>query len=75
MATTQVQVRIPKEMVEEIDRWISEGKFTSRSEAIKTIVALYNERERTRRFYQSLLKRSDEAKKNSSSLLNPEEAS
>ncbi len=74
MATTQVQVRIPKEMVEEIDRWISEGKFTSRSEAIKTIVALYNERERTRRFYQTLLKRSEEARKNPESLLPLDEA-
>ncbi len=75
MATTQVQVRIPKEMVEEIDRWISEGKFSNRSEAIKTIVALYNERERTRKFYQMLLKRGDEARKNPESLLPLEEAS
>ncbi len=74
MATTQVQVRIPKEMVEEIDRWISEGKFSNRSEAIKTIVALYNDRERTRKFYQLLLKRSDEARKNPDSLLPLEEA-
>lgn len=62
MATTQVQVRIPQELVEELDRWISEGRFSSRSEAIKTIVALYNEREHTRKFYQTLLKRSDEAR-------------
>ncbi len=75
MATTQVQVRIPKEMVDEIDRWISEGKFTSRSEAIKTIVALYNERERTRKFYQTLLKRSEEARKSPESLLPFDEAS
>ncbi|TLX93312.1 MAG: hypothetical protein E6K96_09595 [Thaumarchaeota archaeon] len=42
MATTQVQVRIPGELVKEIDSWISEGRFASRSEAIKTIVALYD---------------------------------
>ncbi len=75
MATTQVQVRIPQELVQEIDRWISEGKFSSRSEAIKTIVALYNEKERTRKFYQTLLKRSDEARKNPESLVPLEEIS
>jgi len=73
MATTQVQVRIPQELVEELDRWISEGRFSSRSEAIKTIVALYNEREHTRKFYQTLLKRSDEARRHPASLIPLEE--
>jgi len=59
---TQVQVRMPEKIVKEIDRWIAEGRFASRSEAIKTIVALYQERERTRQFYTMLLKRSKEAK-------------
>jgi len=59
---TQVQVRMPEKIVKEIDRWISEGRFASRSEAIKTIVALYQERERTRQFYTMLLKRSREAR-------------
>jgi len=58
---TQVQVRMPEKIVKEIDRWIAEGRFASRSEAIKTIVALYQERERTRQFYTMLLKRSKEA--------------
>lgn len=71
----QVQVRIPKELVEELDKWISEGKFSSRSEAIKTIVALYNERERTRKFYRMLASRSDEARKNPEILLPLDEAS
>jgi Arc/MetJ-type ribon-helix-helix transcriptional regulator len=75
MTTTQVQVRIPEELVQEIDRWISEGRFSSRSEAIKTIVTLYNERERIRKFYQTLLKRSDEAKKNPETLIPLEEIS
>ena len=69
MATTPVQVRIPKELVREIDRWVAEGRFSSRSEAIKTIVTIYDERERTRRFYQALVKRSDEAAQNPSSLV------
>jgi len=52
---------MPEKVVKEIDRWIAEGRFASRSEAIKTIVALYQERERTRRFYTMLLERSKEA--------------
>jgi len=62
LALTQVQVRMPEKIVKEIDRWIAEGRFASRSEAIKTIVALYQERERTRKFYTMLLKRSREAR-------------
>ncbi len=58
----QVQVRIPEKLVEEIDRWVAEGRFRSRSDAIKTIIALYSERERTRRFYEMLVERSREAK-------------
>jgi len=57
----QVQVRMPDKLVKEIDRWVAEGRFKSRSDAIKTIVALYEERERTRRFYEMLVKRSREA--------------
>lgn len=73
MATTQVQVRIPDELVKDLDRWIAEGKFSSRSEAIKTIVALYNERERTRKFYLTIQKRSAEARKNPRTLVSLED--
>jgi Arc/MetJ-type ribon-helix-helix transcriptional regulator len=69
MATTQVQVRIPEELVEEIDRWISEGRFSSRSEAVKTILRLYKEREQTRRFYEMLSEESEEARKHPESLI------
>ena len=69
MATTQVQVRIPEELVGEIDQWISEGRFTSRSEAVKTIVTLYTERERTRKFYEMLSKESEDARKRPESLV------
>lgn len=58
---TQVQVRMPESLVEQIDRWVEEGRFRSRSDAIKTIVALYDERERTRKFYMMLVERSREA--------------
>ncbi|HIE19126.1 TPA: ribbon-helix-helix protein, CopG family [Candidatus Bathyarchaeota archaeon] len=58
---TQVQVRMPEKLIKEIDRWIAEGRFRSRSDAIKTIVAIYEERERTREFYKMLVERSKEA--------------
>ena len=69
MATTQVQVRIPEELVQKIDRWIADGRFSSRSEAVKTIVTLYTEREQTRRFYELLSKESEEAWKRPGSLV------
>jgi len=69
MTTTQVQVRIPEELVREIDHWIAEGRFSSRSEAVKTIVTLYKEREKTRRFYEMLSKESEGAKKHPESLI------
>ena len=57
----QVQIRMPEKVVKDIDKWVAEGKFASRSEAVKTIVALYQEREHTRRFYEMLQKRSKES--------------
>ena len=68
MATTQVQVRIPEDLLKEIDRWITEGRFSSRSEAVKTIVTLYKEREKTRKFYEMLSKESEEARNHPESL-------
>ncbi len=57
----QVQVRMPKGMVEDIDKWIDEGRFSSRSEAIKMIIARFQEIEKTRAFYNMLMERSSEA--------------
>ena len=65
----QVQLRLPDEMIAEIDSWVKKGKFKSRSDAIKTIISLYEEREKTRTFYQLLSKRSEEAKKNPQALV------
>lgn len=62
MTQIQVQLRVPKEAVKEIDKMIAEGRFRSRSDAIKTIIALYQEREKTRHFYKMLVERSKEAK-------------
>lgn len=75
MATVQVQVRVPKKVVQQMDRWIVEGRFASRSEAIKTVLALYEEREKTRDFYRMLLMRSARAKKQPNSLIPLEEIS
>jgi len=60
----QVQLRIPEESISEIDKWVSEGRFKSRSDAIRTIVALYQEKEKAREFYKMLVERSNEAKEN-----------
>jgi Arc/MetJ-type ribon-helix-helix transcriptional regulator len=61
-------------MIAEIDCWVAEGRFKSRSDAIKSILTLYEEREKTREFYTLLLKRSEEAKKRPEKLVPLEEA-
>ena len=65
----QVQLRLPEESISEIDKWVSEGKFRNRSDAIRTILALYQEKEKTREFYKMLVERSYEAKENPGILL------
>jgi Arc/MetJ-type ribon-helix-helix transcriptional regulator len=70
----QVQLRLPEAMIAEIDSWVAEGRFKNRSDAIKTIISLYEEREKTRRFYDLLNKRSEEAKKNPDALVALEDA-
>lgn len=69
MTTTQVQVRLPKDTVNRIDEWIGQGKFTSRSDAVKTILAVYEERELTRSFYNLLEERSKEVRENPDKLM------
>jgi Arc/MetJ-type ribon-helix-helix transcriptional regulator len=70
---TQVQLRLSEKTLEEIDRWVAEGRFKSRSDAIKSIISLYEEREKTREFYKLLLKRSEEARKHPERLVPLEE--
>ncbi|MHA1713913.1 MAG: ribbon-helix-helix domain-containing protein [Candidatus Ranarchaeia archaeon] len=55
-------MRVQKEIVKELDEWVNEGRFKSRSDAIRTILALYEEREKTRAFYKMLVERSKEAR-------------
>jgi len=71
----QVQVRMPEKLLKEIDRWVAEGRFASRSDAIRTIVAMHEERERTRKFYEMLVERSKEAKEKPQTLLTLDEVS
>jgi Arc/MetJ-type ribon-helix-helix transcriptional regulator len=52
---------MPKETVKELDARVSRGRFKSRSDAIKSIVNFYEEREKTRKFYEMLFERSEEA--------------
>jgi len=66
---TQVQVRVPEKMIETIDEWVNEGRFKSRSDAIRMVLIHYEERERTRHFYEMLTARSAEARKDPESLV------
>ena len=59
----QVQLRLSQKTLEEIDNWIAEGRFKNRSDAIRTIISFYDEREKTRKFLKMLTTRSKEAKK------------
>jgi len=70
----QVQLRLPEKTLEEIDRWVAEGRFKNRSDAIKSIISFYEEREKTLEFYKMLLKRSQEAKEHPETLVSLEEA-
>jgi Arc/MetJ-type ribon-helix-helix transcriptional regulator len=69
----QVQLRLPQKTIEEIDKWVAEGRFKNRSDAIKSIITYYEEREKTCTFFNMLLKRSEEAKKHPESLVPIEE--
>ncbi|MFH1751399.1 MAG: ribbon-helix-helix domain-containing protein [archaeon] len=69
----QVQLRVPNETVRELDRWVKKGKFKSRSDAIKTAITIYEDREKTREFYKLLIKRSKEVKEQPEKLIALEE--
>ncbi len=66
---TQVQVRVPENLLETLDKWIEEGRFKSRSDAIRIVLTQYEEREKTREFYKLLTERSREAKEHPEHLI------
>ena len=67
-------MRLPQKMIEEIDKWIEEGRFKSRSDAIKTIISLFEEREKTREFLAMLNARNEEAEEHPETLIPLEES-
>jgi len=69
----QVQLRLPHKTLQEIDKWVAEGRFKNRSDAIKSIITYYEEREKTIRFFNMLMKRSEEAKEHPENLIPLEE--
>jgi len=69
----QVQLRLPQKTLEEIDNWVAQGRFKNRSDAIKSIINYYQEREKICDFFNLLLKRSEEAKQHPESLIPIEE--
>ena len=66
---TQVQVRVPDKLIDSLDEWVEEGRFKSRSDAIRTVLSQYEEKEKTRYFYEMLNKRSKEAKEHPDKLI------
>jgi len=66
---TQVQVRLTKNLLDMLDEWIEKGRFKSRSDAIRIVLTQYEEREKTREFYNMLNKRSKESKENPNDLV------
>ena len=65
----QVQVRVPEEKIKEIDKLVKGGIFKSRSDAIRTMIELYQERKKIRDFYTMLRKRSKEAEEHPEELI------
>ncbi len=65
----QVQLRVPKETVKGIDLMVKAGKFKSRSDAIKSMINAYEEREKTRKFFEMLMERSKEAREKPEKLI------
>ncbi len=68
----QVQVRVPDNLLESLDEWIDEGRFKSRSDAIRIVLSQYEEREKTREFYKLIYKRSKDAEKHPEYLISLE---
>jgi Arc/MetJ-type ribon-helix-helix transcriptional regulator len=59
-----INVRVPEGMIKSIDKWVDEGRFASRSDAVKMIIAFYEEKEKTLSFLSMLDERSREAEEN-----------
>ena len=56
-------------MVKDIDGWVEEGRFKNRSDAVKTIISLYEDKMKTMEFLKMLVNRSKEAENNPEKLI------
>jgi len=60
-------------LVESIDASVKQGVFASRSDAIKTMIAFYEEREKTKRFLTMLSRESEYARAHPEELVSLDE--
>ena len=60
--SVNLQVRMPKQLIKLIDEDVKDEIFTSRSDAVRTIVAFYEYQKERNEFYGMLEKRADEVK-------------
>lgn len=56
MSTTKVAVTLQTQTLEEIDRWVKQGRFPSRSRAIQIALAEMTARRKRRRLIEQLAK-------------------
>jgi Arc/MetJ-type ribon-helix-helix transcriptional regulator len=56
MSTTKVAVTLERETLQEIDLWVKQGQFPSRSRAIQTALAEMTARRKRRRLIEELAK-------------------
>jgi Arc/MetJ-type ribon-helix-helix transcriptional regulator len=56
MSTTKVAVTLQRETLEEIDLWVKQGQFPSRSRAIQAALAEMTARRKRRRLVEELAK-------------------
>ncbi len=56
MSTTKVAVTLERETLQEIDQWVRQGQFPSRSRAIQTALAEMTARRKRRRLMEELAK-------------------
>ena len=56
MATTRVVISLDEQLLRELDRWVAEGEFPSRSRAVQTALTVLKERRTDRAFLEELAK-------------------
>jgi len=56
MATAKVAISIDEQLLREVDRWVEEGEFPSRSRAVQMALSVLKERRADRAFLEELTK-------------------